>query len=400
VNRSRSSNPKGSGVTTRILATLAVVMIPMTVNAADPALGGNCPVCLVETGKAVPGSAKHTTTFDRQVYYFPSAKEKEMFLANPVKYAPALGGDCVVCRVNAGVRMPGTVEFAVVHDKRAYLFPSAKERDAFKADPKKYEAADVGLSGYCAVCVLNAKKWVAGKAEFVSVYDGVRYFFPGADEKKAFETDPAKFTPALGGDCVVCLKDTGKRVVGSPKFSATHEGRLYLFPDEGTQKTFLANPKKYASMDVAGSGNCVVCAKMAKKDVPGKAEFTSVYKGQRYLFPSAKERAVFDADPAAFAGTGMKLGAAPAGNPNAITVTGKTACAGCAYGVRPIADPDSLGMAVGGGETVYVVEGAERSYPELFKVRSDGLTVELKGAVKKTQGKFVWIEPTSITRTR
>ncbi len=387
-------------MTTRILATLAVVLIPMAANAAEPALGGNCPVCLVETGKAVPGSDKHTATFDRQVYYFPSAKEKEMFLANPVKYAPVLGGDCVVCRVNAGVRMPGKAAFAVVHNKRAYLFPSAKERDAFKADPKKYESADIGLGGYCSVCLVNAKKWVAGEPEFVSVYDGVRYYFPGADEKKAFEADPARFTPALEGDCVVCLKDAGKRVAGSPKFSATHEGRVYLFPDEGAQKKFLADPKKYASVDVANGGNCVVCAKMAKKEVPGKAEFTSVYKGQRYLFPSAKERAVFDADPAAFVGTGMKLGAAPAGNPNAVVVTGKTACAGCAYGVRPITDADSLGIAVVAGETVYVVEGGEKLYPALFKSRFDGLAVELKGTVKKTQGKFVWVEPTAITRTR
>jgi YHS domain-containing protein len=385
-------------VTTRTLAIIAVSFVPPAANAADPALGGNCPVCLVEMGKVVPGSDKHTATFDRQVYQFPSAKEKEMFLANPVKYAPALGGDCVVCRVNAGVRVPGKAEFAVVHDKRAYLFPSAKERNAFKADPKKYESADVGLGGYCAVCALNAKKWVAGKAEFVSVYDGVRYFFPGADEKKAFETDPAKFTPALEGDCVVCLKDAGKRVAGSPKFWATHEGRIYLFPDEGAQKTFRADPKKYASADVGAGGHCVVCAKMAKKEVPGKAEFTSVYKGQRYLFPSAKERAVFDADPAALAG--MKLGAAPAGNPNGIAVTGTTACAACAYGVRPIADADSLGIAVAAGATVYVVEGGERLYPDLYKARSDGLSVELRGTVKKTRGKFVWIEPTALTRTR
>ena len=359
-------------MTTRILATLAVILIPMAANAAEPALGGNCPVCLVETGKAVPGSDKQTATFDRQVYYFPSAKEKEMFLANPVQYAPVLGGDCVVCRVNAGVRMPGKVEFAAVHDKRTYLFPSAKERDAFKADPKKYESADVGFGGYCSVCLVNAKKWVAGKPEFVSVYDGVRYFFPGAHEKKAFEADPAKFTPALEGDCVVCLKDAGKRVAGSPKFSAAHEGRVYLFPDEAAQKKFLADPKRYASVDVANGGNCVVCAKMVKKEVPGKSEFTSVYRGQRYLFPSAKERAVFDADPAAFAGTGMNLGAAPAGNPNAVVVTGKTACAGCAYGVRPVTDADSLGIAVVVGETVYVVEGGEKLYPALFKDRFDG----------------------------
>jgi hypothetical protein len=57
-------------------------------------------------------------------------------------------------------------------------------------------------------------------------------------------------------------------------------------------------------------------------------------------------------------------------------------------------------MAVVAGETVYVVEGGEKLYPDLFKSRFDGLAVDLKGTVKKTQGKFVWVEPTSVTRTR
>ncbi|MCI0704016.1 MAG: hypothetical protein L0241_23400 [Planctomycetia bacterium] len=381
---------------TRFLTAVILTVSPLTAQAAEPALGGNCPVCLVEMGKLVPGSDKHTATFDRQVYRFPSAKEKEMFAANPVKYAPALGGDCVVCRVNAGVRMPGKSEFAVVHGGRAYLFPSAKERDAFKADPKKYEAADIGLHRYCTVCAVNAKKWVAGKNEFVSVYDGVRYFFPSADEKKVFDADPAKYTPALEGDCAVCLKDAGKRVAGSPNFSAHHEGRIYLFPDEVAQKKFLADPKKYANLDVANSGNCVVCAKLAKKDVPGKAEFASIYKGKRYLFPSAKERGLFDADPASFL-----VAAQPAPmQPAPVSVIGKTACAGCAYGVRPITDAESLGMAVVAGDVVYVVEGGEKLYPELFKARFDGLTVELKGTVKKTQGKYVWVEPSSLKQSR
>ena len=174
-----------------MLATLAAVLIPLAANAADSALGGNCPVCLVEMAKVVPGSDKHAVTFDRQVYYFPSDKEKGMFAANPVKYAPALGEDCVVCRVNMGVRMPGKAEFAIVHDKRAYLFPSAKERDVFKADPKKYESADLGEGGYCSVCAVMAKKWVTGKPEIVSVYDGMRYYFPGADEKEAFDAASA-----------------------------------------------------------------------------------------------------------------------------------------------------------------------------------------------------------------
>lgn len=385
---------------TRILATLAVILIPLAAKGADPALGGNCPVCLVEMAKLVPGSDKHAAIFDRQVYHFPSDKEKGMFAADPARYVPALGGDCVVCRINMGMRMPGKAEFAVIHAKRAFFFPSAKERDVFKSDPKKYESADLGMGGYCSVCAVMAKKWVAGKPEIASVYDGLRYFFPSADEKKAFDVDPAKFTPALEGDCVVCLKDAGKRVAGLPKFSAMHNERLYLFPDEGAQKRFLADPKKYATVDVAMDGNCAVCAKMMKKQMPGKAEFASVYKGMRYLFPSAKERMMFDADPVSFVAKDMKIGLAPVVKPEAVTVTGKTVCAGCTYGVTPITDPESLGIAVVVGEKVYIVEGGEKSHPALFKDRFDGITVELKGTVRKVKGKFVWVDPTSLTRSR
>lgn len=380
----------------RLLTTLSVALFPLTVKAAEPALGGNCPVCLVEMAKFVPGSNNHAITFDRQTYYFPSAKEKEMFFSNPAKYVPALGGDCVVCRINMGKRMPGKAEYAIVHEKRTYLFPSAAERDAFKANPKKYESADLVLDGNCSVCAVMAKKWIPGKNDFVSVYDGYRYLFPSAQEKTAFDTDPGKYTPVLEGDCVVCFKDAGKRVAGSPKFSAMHDGRLYLFPDEGTQQIFLANAGKYANVDVANGGNCVVCAKMANKDMPGKAEFTSIYKGQRYLFPSTKERTMFDADPIKYLTKDTRFGTTPA----TITVIGMTACAGCTYGVRPIFDSESLGLAVVNGDSVYIVEGGEKSYPELYRARFNGLSVQLQGTVKKQEGRFQWVEPTSLVRSR
>jgi hypothetical protein len=52
------------------------------------------------------------------------------------------------------------------------------------------------------------------------------------------------------------------------------------------------------------------------------------------------------------------------------------------------------------GDTVYIVEGGEKRYPELFNARFDGLTVQLKGTAKKRDGRFVWVEPTALTRSR
>ena len=114
----------------------------------------------------------------------------------------------------------------------------------------------------------------------------------------------------------------------------------------------------------------------------------------------AHKGTMFDADPASFVGKDMKLGAAPQGKVEAVAVTGKTACAGCAYGVRPITDADSLGIAVVAGDKVYVVEGGEKRYPDLFNARFDATAVELKGTVKQSDGKFIWVEPTSLKRSR
>jgi hypothetical protein len=52
------------------------------------------------------------------------------------------------------------------------------------------------------------------------------------------------------------------------------------------------------------------------------------------------------------------------------------------------------------GDKVYVVEGGENRYPDLFNARFDAPVVELKGTVKKSDGKFVWVEPTSLVRGR
>ena len=52
------------------------------------------------------------------------------------------------------------------------------------------------------------------------------------------------------------------------------------------------------------------------------------------------------------------------------------------------------------GDKVFVIGGGEKKYPDLFKVRFDAVVVELKGAVTKTQGKFVWVEPRSVTKLR
>jgi YHS domain-containing protein len=291
-----------------LLAAIGLVACLPAVATAQPALGGKCPVCLFEMAKPVPGSKDIQASFDRQTFLFPDQKAQAMFKANPQKYTPVLAGDCVVCLVEMGVRMPGKAEFAMKYQDRLYLFPSEKQLAMFKENPKKYASADAPLGEYCPICLVSAKKWVAGKKEFVSIYDGMRYHFPDGDTKKKFDASPARFVPALGGNCTVCLKDGGKHMRGNSEFTLLHDGRAFLFPDAGAKSKFSGNPSAYSNVDLANKGNCVVCQKLAGKAVAGSAEHVSVYKGIRYLFPSEKERTMFDAEPNRFTSE-SKLGA-------------------------------------------------------------------------------------------
>ena len=152
-------------------------------------------------------------------------------------------------------------------------------------------APETALDGYCPVCLVKADKLVKGSARFQSVHDGKRYLFPGAEQKKTFDADPAAFVPTLGGDCVVCKVEMGKRVAGKPEFHTVHNGRLFLFPSDKQKNMFERNPRKYTEADLGLSGFCPVCLVKKDKLVAGVPEYASVYACRRYLFPGVQTEA-------------------------------------------------------------------------------------------------------------
>jgi YHS domain-containing protein len=145
------------------------------------------------------------------------------------------------------------------------------------------------------------KKWVKGNPAIQAKYDGKRYYFPSNEQKETFLADPAKYVPALGGDCTVCAVNMGESIPGSIRHAALSHKRLYLFPSHEQQQEFLANPAKYVDVDLAYGGKCVVCSIEMNKGVAGKPEIAAYHQGLRYLFPSAEQRDMFLANPAKYA---------------------------------------------------------------------------------------------------
>ena len=167
----------------------------------------------------------------------------------------------------------------------------------FERKPEKYVDADLAMGGACPVCLVKMNKIVPGKPEYASVHDGARYLFPGPEQKRMFDENPAAFTPALGGACTVCKVDMHKDVPGKVEHRLVHNNRLYLFPSSRQLGMFKANPNKYADADVALGGNCSVCKVEMGKDVKGKPAFAADYHGKHYLFPGRQQLDMFVANP-------------------------------------------------------------------------------------------------------
>ena len=214
-----------------------------------PTLGGNCTVCKIEKREDVPGKAEFSTVHDGRLFLFPSEKEQKMFAANPGKYANAdlaLGGNCAVCMVKKGVVAPGKPEFTSVYDGKRYLFPDASLQAKFDKNPAEFAPT---LGGNCTVCKVEMNNDVPGKAEYHAVHNDRLYLFPSAKQLDMFRANPEKYADvdlALGGKCTVCKVEMGKDVEGNSEFAVDHNGKRYLFPGSKQLEMFKRNPAKYA----------------------------------------------------------------------------------------------------------------------------------------------------------
>lgn len=209
-----------------------------------------------------------------------------------------------------GFMLATSVPVSAQSGSRSYLPSGASPRTSPPAGSAQRagQQAPPALEGYCPVSIVEMRKWVKGDPAYRAVYDGRTYLFPNEQAKRMFQANPAKYVPALGGDCVVALVEMGRRIPGNIRHASFHGGRLYLFSSENAHKMFQAQPAKYADADLAYGGNCVVCRVRMQQIVPGKPELAVVYKGLRYLFASAEQRNEFLANPGRYE---VKPGDAP-----------------------------------------------------------------------------------------
>lgn len=93
------------------------------------ALEGYSPVSYLKLGLAQKGIKQFKSEYDKVVYYFTSAEQKEAFDENPQKYLPQYGGYCAF-GVYAGAKFRPDPNKFIVKDGKYFLYLYNLELDA------------------------------------------------------------------------------------------------------------------------------------------------------------------------------------------------------------------------------------------------------------------------------
>jgi YHS domain-containing protein len=124
----------------RAIAALAACLGGTALAQSNPsklpavAIKGYDPVSYFVDGRAVKGFASITHDFDDSRYLFSSARNRELFAANPERYLPQFHGLCAAGLADGRIVEPDPTAF-VVRDGKLYLFQGPKGVQRVEKDP-------------------------------------------------------------------------------------------------------------------------------------------------------------------------------------------------------------------------------------------------------------------------
>ena len=99
------------------------------------------------------------------------------------------------------------------------------------------DKSGVGIKGYDPVAYFTDNKAIKGSAQFQSDSSGVTYHFASAQNKTAFDANPAKYEPQFGGFCAWAVSQ-GYTAPIDPKAFQVVNGRLLLQYSLSVRKQF------------------------------------------------------------------------------------------------------------------------------------------------------------------
>jgi hypothetical protein len=95
------------------------------------ALSGYDPVSYFTDGRPEKGSAEFSAEFDDATYWFRSAEHRDMFVADPDRYAPQFAGFCAVT-VARGEKAEADPHAWTISDGKLYVFRGPRGVEMFR----------------------------------------------------------------------------------------------------------------------------------------------------------------------------------------------------------------------------------------------------------------------------
>lgn len=100
------------------------------------------------------------------------------------------------------------------------------------------DTAGLAIRGYDPVAYFTVGKPTLGSPQFTAQHDGATYRFASAANRDVFAREPAKYAPAFGGFCAMGAVFE-KKLDGDPNLWRIVDGKLYLNVGEPALKRWL-----------------------------------------------------------------------------------------------------------------------------------------------------------------
>jgi hypothetical protein len=112
---------------------LLAAAAPLAAAEPDLAIRGYDPVAYFTLQRATPGDARFTHDWDEHRWQFVSARHRDLFKADPARYAPQFANFCAVA-LTRGELKPANPDYWLISEGRLYLFGKAAGPGMFQQD--------------------------------------------------------------------------------------------------------------------------------------------------------------------------------------------------------------------------------------------------------------------------
>lgn len=142
-------------------------------------------------------------------------------------------------------RVPTKTRMTTPHRSQPGALPATHFRSQNTSTTSSLSLATLALAGFSPVSLLDQTQWVVGKNDYTLDYQGKRFWFSNAQQRRTFLQSPDRYTPVAMGRCLVTWADHGRERAGQVQYTAIYRQRIYLFRDHAAKQRFLERPEYY-----------------------------------------------------------------------------------------------------------------------------------------------------------